>query len=196
MRSHALARAITAAVGVTALALTTASPANAAADPLRTYAKDTWRSMTAMTDPVTGLPADKITGDLKTRAAVTSPTNIGAYLWSTLSARDIGLISKREAVRRVDRALGSLGRLDRHAPDGQFYNWYDPRTLQVVPIWPEDGSVVKPFLSSVDNGWLAAALMMVRTAVPEERAEAERILSGMNFKVYYDPVAAANGTGS
>ena len=55
------------------------SPAGASADPLRAYAADTWRSMAAMTDPGTGLPADKITGDLKTPAKVTSPTDIGAY---------------------------------------------------------------------------------------------------------------------
>jgi hypothetical protein len=191
-RSHAVACTVTAVVGVSGLAVPVAS---AAVGELRTYAADTWRSMTAMTDPVTGLPADKISGDLTTRATVTSPTNIGAYLWSTLSARDIGLISEREAANRVGRTLRSAGRLERHSPDGQFYNWYDPKTLQLVRTWPEDGSTVKPFLSSVDNGWLATALMMVRGAVPQEKATAERILSGMNFRAYYDPKAAANGTG-
>ena len=172
-----------------------ASPAQASPNPLRTYAADTWRSMAAMTDAGTGLPADKITGDLRTPAKVTSPTDIGAYLWSTISARDLGLISAREARGRVARTLGSIGRLQRHSPDGQFYNWYDPKSLRLVTTWPEDGSKVLPFLSSVDNGWLATALMMVRTAVPQERAAASRLLSGMNFKSYYDPTVATNGTG-
>src|SRR5437899_1463148 len=78
-----------------------ASPARSAPNPLRTYAADTWRSMAAMTDAGTGLPADKITGDLKTPAKVTSPTDIGAYLWSTISARDLGLISAHDAEGRV-----------------------------------------------------------------------------------------------
>ncbi|MBC6460141.1 glucoamylase family protein [Actinomadura sp. HBU206391] len=200
----ALRAAACVAVAV-AVAVAVTGPAAAAASPpsrspggsatLRAYAADTWRSMTAMTDPATGLPADKITGDLKTAATMTSPTNIGAYLWSTLVARDLGFISARDAAKRVGRTLGSVGRLERHAPDGQFYNWYDPKTLKLVTVWPEDGSTVKPFLSSVDNGWLATALMMVRTAVPQEKARAERLLAGMDFRAYYDPVAATNGTG-
>ena len=46
---------------------------------LRTYARDTWRSVVAMTDPGTGLVADNIEGDLAagSRSAYTSPTNIG-----------------------------------------------------------------------------------------------------------------------
>ncbi|GAA2107932.1 glucoamylase family protein [Actinomadura alba] len=204
VRSRALAGALTAAVGaavatgpVASAAVPSSRPSSSAATSatLRAYATDTWRSMDAMTDPGTGLPADKITGDLKTRAAVTSPTNIGAYLWSTLVARDLGFISAREAASRVGRTLDSVGRLERHSPDGQFYNWYDPKTLKVVTIWPEDGSQVKPFLSSVDNGWLATALMMVQNAVPQEKARAGRLLAGMDFRSYYDPKAATNGTG-
>lgn len=193
-RSAALACTVTAMVGATAPGASGAPSVSSPGD-LRTYAADTWRSLTAMTDPDTGLPADKISGDLKTAATVTSPTNIGAYLWSTIAARDLGLISAKDAGNRVGHTLASLGRLERHAPDGQFYNWYDPKTLQLVHTWPDDGSTVLPFLSSVDNGWLATSLMMVRNAMPKERATAQTILSGMNFKAYYDPAAATNGTG-
>ncbi|GAA3507601.1 hypothetical protein FHR32_001148 [Streptosporangium album] len=165
---------------------------------LRRYARDTWGSMTAMVDPATGLPADKIDGSLDpgTRAKVTSPTNIASYLWSTVAARDSHLISPGEARRRVVKALGSTAELERHAPTGQFYNWYDPHTLQLVRTWPEDGSAVQPFLSSVDNGWLAAALMMVRSAVPEASRQAGTLLGGMDFRSYYDPAAQPDaGTG-
>ena len=56
------------------------------------YARDTWRSMVALTDPATGLPSDNMTGPVTApvRAAYTSPTNIGGYLWSTVVARDTG----------------------------------------------------------------------------------------------------------
>ena len=39
-----------------------------------------------MTDETTGLPADNIDASLDpaTRSGYTSPTNIGAYLWSTV----------------------------------------------------------------------------------------------------------------
>src|SRR2546423_15328994 len=71
-----------------------------AGSPLRTYAADTWRSMVALTDPATGLPADNIGGDLSatSRSNHTSPTNIRAHLWSTGAAPDIGLVSRPEAV--------------------------------------------------------------------------------------------------
>src|SRR3954454_14595424 len=118
---------------------------------LTTYTKDTWRSMEAMTDKSTGLPADNIAGSLEigSRSAFTSPTNIGAYLWSTVVARDVGLISRGAAHRRMARTLATLARLDRHDPSGMFYNWYDPHTAAKLRVWPEDGSTVKPFLSSV-----------------------------------------------
>ncbi|GAA1678716.1 hypothetical protein GCM10009733_089480 [Nonomuraea maheshkhaliensis] len=160
------------------------------------YAKDTWRSMDAMVVPATGLPADKVTGDLRTRAKVTSPTNIGTYLWSTLTARDLRLISGADATTRVGRVLTALERMERNTPTGQYYNWYDPATLAVITTWPDSGDVVRPFASSVDNGWLAGALMMVRTAVPRHAARADRLVNSMNFRAYYDPAARPDaGTG-
>ncbi len=46
-----------------------------------------------------------------------------------------------------------------------------------------------PFLSSVDNGWLAASLIMVRNTVPQLRAQANAIYADMDFGFYYDPGA-------
>ncbi|HWM07416.1 MAG TPA: DUF3131 domain-containing protein, partial [Actinophytocola sp.] len=151
--------------------------------------RDTWRSFTAMVAPETGLPADNIEGDLDpaSRSGYTSPTNIGSYLWSAIVAEDLGLIKRRELVSRTKKTLDSVGELVRHPDSGQFYNWYDPVTLEKLRVWPEDGSTVYPFLSSVDNAWMAAALMVVRNAVPEVRAQAQRLLDPMDFAFYYDP---------
>ncbi|GIH23448.1 hypothetical protein Aph01nite_17580 [Acrocarpospora phusangensis] len=185
---------LSAALAACLVLLPAVPAAPAAASPaekktLEGYARDTWRSMTAMVDPATGVPADKIEGTLAaaTRAKVTSPTNIATYLWSTVAARDIGLIRKSEALTRVTRVIGAVERLERHTPTGQFYNWYDPHTLALVRTWPESGSVVEPFASSVDNGWLAAALMMIRTAVPQVAGRANALLTSMDFRSYYDP---------
>ncbi|MCW2882376.1 MAG: cellobiose phosphorylase [Sphaerisporangium sp.] len=173
-----------------------ASPAPSRTAVLRQYAADTWKSMAAMADPGTGMPSDKVSGDLRTRAKVTSPTNAGTYLWSTLVARDLRLIDQGEAAARVGKVLDALGRLDHDAATGLFYNWYDPATLQVVRTWPETGDTVRPFVSSVDNAWLAAALMMVRNALPQQARKAERILSPMRFSAFYDPAGRADvGTG-
>ena len=166
--------------------LTAASPSS---DPLRGYARDTWRSLTAMADPATGLVADNIGGDLATGSAYTSPTNIGGYLWSAVVARELGIISPREATRRVSQTLDTLAGLQHHDRSGMFYNWYDPHTGAVLTTWPEDGSAVTPFLSSVDNGWLAASLRVVAGATPALRPKAQRILSAMDFGFYFDPAA-------
>jgi hypothetical protein len=156
---------------------------------LTTYAADTWASFVAMTDPATGLPADNIEGDLDptSRSRYTSPTNIGAYMWSTLAARDLGIITAEEARSRLAQTLATLATLERHVDSGMFYNWYDPVTGAKLTTWPPSGDPVYPFLSSVD--WLAAALMMVVNAEPSLAGAASAILAGMDFGFYYDPGA-------
>ncbi|GGK78445.1 glucoamylase family protein [Mangrovihabitans endophyticus] len=172
------------------VALPSAPAAAAGGDPLRGYARDTWRSLAAMASPATGLVADNINGDLSASAAYTSPTNIGGYLWSAVAARDLGIISTREANARVSRTLATLDTLRRHAASGMFYNWYAPSSGAVLTTWPEDGSVITPFLSSVDNGWLGASLRVVAGALPAQRAAALRLLSSMDFGFFYDPAAS------
>ena len=46
-----------------------------------------------------------------------------------------------------------------------YYNWYAEGDRRVLTTWP-GGGPVEPFCSSVDNGWLGAALMVVRKALP------------------------------
>jgi len=156
---------------------------------LRTYTADTWRSMAAMADPGTGLVSDNIGADLSpaSRAEYTSPTNIGAYIWSAVAARKTGLISKKEEVRRVKQTLTTLSRLEIHEPSGMFYNWYDPKTGAKLTAWPVDGNTLYPFLSSVDNGWLAAALAIVKDQIPQLGKQAEAIRTEMDFGYYYNP---------
>jgi len=158
-------------------------------DTMMTYAQDTWASFEAMVDPGSGLPADNIEGDLdpESRSGYTSPTNIGAYLWSTVVARDLGIITRREAHERMGRTLATVATLERHEHSGMFYNWYDEATGEKLYTWPTDGAQVYPFLSSVDNGWLATALLLVERAEPRLRGQAAEIRSTMDFGFYYDP---------
>jgi hypothetical protein len=168
-------------------------------DILAEYAVDTWHSFVKLVEPRTGLPADNIGGDLhpRSRSAYTSPTNIGMYLWATLAARDTGLVTESEASERIGRTLDSVERLERHEPSGQFYNWYHPRTLELLTTWPEPpGHPVYPFASSVDNGWLAAALIMVANAAPEHRDQAWDLAASMDFSCYYDPDAKGPDAGA
>jgi hypothetical protein len=180
----------------TLLALVLAMPAAAAPKGgLERYARDTWRSFVHMVDPNTGLPADNIAGNLHpaTRSEYTSPTNVGMYFWAVLAARDLGYIGADEAVDRISLALTTLEGLERHEPSGQFWNWYSPQTGEKLTVWPEPPhDRVFPFASSVDNGWLASALIMVANGVPELSERAWELATSMNFGCYYDPNAKAD----
>lgn len=153
---------------------------------LRRWAADTWQSMTAMVEPDSGIPADQVSED-GVRSDYTSPTNIGTYLWSTVAAKDLRLIRPWEMRDRIEPVLDALEAMERHEPSGQYFNWYDPGSLEVLTTWPDNGDPVLPFLSSVDNGWLAAALRIVADAVPQERDRALALAESMDFGFYYDP---------
>jgi putative glucoamylase/uncharacterized protein DUF3131 len=151
---------------------------------LQAYARDAWGAFVAMTDANTGLTADNVEAD-GTRARYTSPTNIASYIWSALTARDLGIITAADAEGRIAQTLGALAKLER--AHGQYYNWYDPATGARLHQWPADGSRVYGFLSTVDNGWLAAGLMMVANTVPASRDAANKLLRDMDFSFYYNP---------
>jgi len=157
---------------------------------LSSYASATWGSIAASGERGE-LPAD---GLRKTEGGwvdngLTSPTNVAGYLWSTLAAEDLGLINRPEADRRIGQTLASLSRLERS--HGFFFNWYDVRTGRRAQGWP-GGGVVRPFLSSVDNGWMAAGLMMVGNARPDFRPAVDALLGPMDFRFFYDPFDAAD----
>ncbi|MCA9889267.1 MAG: DUF3131 domain-containing protein [Anaerolineae bacterium] len=153
---------------------------------LEDYAAKTWASFVAMHPDDYLLVADALEAD-GALSQNTSPTNIGSYIWSTLAARDLGLIDAEEAAARVSQTLTALGTLEHHEESGQFYNWYSPVNGTVLTTWPNSTDTVCPFLSSVDNGWLAAALMMVPQAIPELADEAQALYESMHFDFYYDP---------
>lgn len=88
----------------------------------------------------------------------TSPTNIGLYLLSTLTAHDLGYLSLSELIERLSRTFETLERLPRH--QGHFYNWYSTTTLQ--PLAPL-------YVSTVDSGNLIAHLLTLRQGLLERR---------------------------
>lgn len=162
---------------------------------LHRWARDTWHSMDAMTDPRTGLPADNIPESLaaRDRSGFTSPTNIGGYLWSTVVARELGIISKKECTARLTRTLRTLLRMEHHEASGMFFNWYDEATGDTLRIWPEDGKPVEPFVSSVDSGWLGAALLVVKNADRKAGPLAAKLFDRMRWDAFYNPGDGAGG---
>src|SRR6185312_140511 len=105
-------------------------------------------------------------------AARTSPTNVGLQLLATVSAFDLGFITRTAMIERLERAFQTLGRLRRL--HGHFYNWYDLSDLRVLE---------PPYVSTVDSGnfaghliALAAACLEIAGAVgPEAPDEATRL---------------------
>ena len=164
-------------------------PAAGAADrnPLHDYAERTWASFEAMTDRSSGLPADILESD-GDRSVQTSTTNIGAYMWSAVAARRLGIISRRELVARLSRTVATLERMERYEDTGQYYNWYDHRTGAKLTAWPpRPQDPFNPILSSVDNGWLAVGLKIVARTVSPLARRARALYRAMDFGFYYVP---------
>jgi len=111
----------------------------------------------------------------------------GAYMWSAVAAERLGIIGRAELVDRLTRTISTLERMERHSPDGQFYNWYDHRDGSKLTYWPPTRAPLDPILSSVDNAWLATGLRIVRNRVPELAARAGAIYDSMDFGFYYVP---------
>ena len=86
----------------------------------------------------------------------TSPTNIGLYLLSILSARDLGWLGTADCLEQLNATLSTIGNLDLFR--GHLYNWYDTGTLH--PMEPK-------YISSVDSGNLAGDLLTISRACRE-----------------------------
>ncbi|HYP89890.1 MAG TPA: glucoamylase family protein, partial [Polyangiaceae bacterium] len=125
---------------------------------LRLLARKTWRFFdTFVTAQDNWLPPDNYQEDPRGVVAHrTSPTNIGLYLLSVMAARDLGFITARESLARIENTLATLLRMERRS--GHILNWYDTTTLQ--PLEPQ-------YVSTVDSGNLAAYLWALREACAE-----------------------------
>ena len=107
-------------------------------------------------------------------------------MWSAVAAERLGIIGHAELVSRLERTLTTLEDMERHE-SGQYFNWYDHRTGEKLTTWPPSGEPLTPILSSVDNGWLATGLQIVRNSVPELAGRAGALYDSMDFSFYYVP---------
>ena len=125
---------------------------------LRLTARQTWRFFETFVTPDDHmLPPDNFQEDpVPVLAHRTSPTNLGVYILSVVSARDFGWIGTNEAVERLEATLSTMSGLARFR--GHFYNWYGTQDLQ--PLNPR-------YVSSVDSGNLAAHLLALANACRE-----------------------------
>jgi Putative glucoamylase/Protein of unknown function (DUF3131) len=160
-------------------------------------AKDTWKFFGDDVDPTTNLPLDNI-GPGTTRGQYTSAANIGVYLWSVISAHDLGLITEAKADSLVNATLTEVSKLKR--TDGFLYQWYDTNTGDVIrnPGDIDCKTETTPmqdncfFLSAVDNGWYASGLAATRQALPRTKGLVDSLMKPMNFGIFYDDRAQTN----
>jgi cyclic beta-1,2-glucan synthetase len=127
---------------------------------LRQIALRTWRFFEMfVTADDNMLPPDNFQEDPTSQVAHrTSPTNIGLYLLSVVSARDFGWIGASQAIERLEATLTTMARMPRFR--GHFYNWYDTRDLRALE---------PKYISSVDSGNLAGHLIAIANACKEWR---------------------------
>ncbi|MBX9458068.1 MAG: protein ndvB [Rhizobium sp.] len=123
---------------------------------LRGVARRTWRFFeTFVTQEHNFLPPDNFQ-EVPTPVVAhrTSPTNIGLYLLSTVTARDMGWISLGDCIHRIEQTLDTVERMEKF--QGHLYNWYDTKDLRV--LHPH-------YVSSVDSGNLAGHLITVSSTL-------------------------------
>jgi len=149
-------------------------------DALMDLARRTWRFFEDNMPPDgSPLPPDNVQLDPPVGAAWrTSPTNVALYLLSCLSARRLGFVGVDEMRRRMADAVDALARMEKWR--GQLYNWYDIDNL--APLRPR-------YVSSVDSGNLAAALLLCAGAPEVDGALSRRMaaLAGeMDLAALYD----------
>lgn len=125
---------------------------------LRRLARKTWLFFDVfVTERDHWLPPDNHQAEPPVETAHrTSPTNIGLYLTSVLSARDMGFIGTRETVERIENTLSVMERMAQWKH--HYYNWYDTLTLE--PLHPL-------YVSTVDNGNLIGYLMVLKQGLDE-----------------------------
>lgn len=112
----------------------------------------------------------------------TSPTNIGMYLLSCVSAAELGLIGEETAETCISRTVETAERLEKYA--GNLYNWYST----------EDCSILSPFVSSVDSGNFLCCLVAVKQFLTERKRSPtlirriEALLADADLTVFYNRV--------
>jgi len=146
---------------------------------LRVVARRTWAYFERfVTDEHHALPPDNFQEiPAPVVAARTSPTNVGVYMLSVVSARDFGWISLADVASRLEATMTTLERMQRYR--GHLYNWYETRTLK--PLLPL-------YVSAVDSGNLAGHLLAVSAAAREWAAAPSVHLQG-DFDGMLDVVA-------
>ncbi|WP_458207508.1 glucoamylase family protein [Haladaptatus sp. NG-SE-30] len=174
----------TGATSVGALATSTASASKqngSRSNQFRGIVAETYRYFERFTNTETGLTPDKVAenGDGFDVTRRTSPTNIGMYLLSTVAADELGFLTDNDAESRIATTLDTLENVETW--NGLFYRWYRTDDTSIDVDFGGD------FISTVDNGWLSAGLVVAEQAYDGLSQQASSLLHSMDYSKLYDP---------
>lgn len=119
----------------------------------------------------------------------TSPTNIGMYLLSCVSAAELKIIDTEKAATCIGRTTDTIIKLKKYR--GNLYNWYNT----------EDLSVSGDFVSSVDSGNFLCCLVAVKEWLKEKGdyektlLKLEKLIDGADLTVFYNKARNLFSTG-
>jgi cyclic beta-1,2-glucan synthetase len=110
----------------------------------------------------------------------TSPTDIAMSLTSIISAHALDFIDNRKAIRMIENIITSLEKLEKW--NGHLYNWYRISNMQKMTPY---------YVSSVDSGNLAIALLTVKEFLKDLKADelqqrVENLFETMDFSKFYN----------
>ena len=122
---------------------------------LRKIARRTWRYFEQfVVESQHFLPPDNVQQTPHAIVAPrTSPTNVGVYLLSVISARHFGWITFEETITRIEQTIATVEKLEKYR--GHLLNWYHTDTLKPLG---------QRYVSAVDSGNFAGHLVAVSAA--------------------------------
>lgn len=158
---------------------TAVQPANELEEELLETAEKTFRFFVDYTDENTGLTVDRVDFEQnEVKAEHTSPTNIAMYMLSMVSGVELGLVTKKEAEQDLEKTLHTLKEMETW--NGLYYNWYFTKDGSQKTDWGQ-------FISSVDNGWLTAGLIVTGQYFENLKELTDPLVEQMDYSTLYDP---------
>jgi hypothetical protein len=106
----------------------------------------------------------------------TSVTNIGLHLAAVVAARELGIESEASALSKASKAIDSIERLQKWHGFPQTHN----TAVSLAPV--NDDTCI----STVDTGYFAAGLIVVRNTMPQLAARAGALLDAMEWDYLFD----------
>ena len=150
---------------------------------VRQLAKDTWHFFDSLITEENNwlVPDNYQVGREPLTDYKTSPTNIGYSLTAVISAAELGFITHKEAIQRLEHIIDTVMQLEKW--NGHLFNWYSVSTLKALPNF---------FISTCDSGNFVACLYAVKGFLCADEddallAKVSHLIDQTDFTKLYNP---------